>query len=463
MQPKMLTNFFNYIIGDIIIKVFLFLLLLLLSHILDPTQYGYFSLINTTIVILYIFISLNMHNAITNRFMITSENFNSYLSSILHFIIPFHIILIILEPLYKALISKFFNIDEKYFIYILLICIMLTYIYMYTSYLQASNQNKYYVIFNIIAKFAEIILIFLFAYFLKSNKYMSKIYAQIIVNTILVIYILIISLRSSIGKFNFFYLKEALIFALPLIIHVLSNSLLSQIDRFFINKIIGINLVGIYSFAYNIGMCIIIIIMTWNSSWQPKFYQLIDNKNFYLIKIITYTSTILIFFICILSTLFSKEIVIFLANDKYHDSITIVPLIIIGNSLMHIYLIYVNFVFYKQKTIIISCATLVALLINVILNYYFIRNFGIVGPALAKVISYFFLALFHYISATYITKNNIIPFKYLIYYTIGLILTYCIILCLNKLNITISILLKSVVVIIFVLKFKILNLLNNHK
>ncbi|MFS1563921.1 MAG: oligosaccharide flippase family protein [Candidatus Arsenophonus phytopathogenicus] len=257
----------------------------------------------------------------------------------------------------------------------------IAYIHIYTSYLQASSQSKRYAIFNIIAKVSEIILIFSFAYFLTSNQYMSKIYAQMIVNIILIVYILMISSKLNRGKFDFIYLKEALIFSLPLILHVLSNSLLSQADRLIINKMMGTYSAGIYSFAHNVGMCVIVVIMAWNSSWQPKLYELINNRNYCSIKITTYTGTILIFLICVLSILFSKEMVIFLASDKYYDSISILPLTIIGNSLIHVYLIYVNFIFYKKKTIIISCATLGALVINVILNYYLIPKFGIAGSA----------------------------------------------------------------------------------
>lgn len=463
MKSKTLTDFFNYALGDVFVKGFLFISLPLLSRLLDPIQYGYLSLINTATMILYVFISLNLQNSITNRFMITSENFDSYLLSILCFIIPFQIILIILEPLYRAPVSSFLGINEKDFISVLSICIMLSYIYIYTCYLQASRQSKRYVIFNIVAKISEMILIFAFAYFLTSNQYMSKIYAQMIVNIILITYVSMILWKLSRGKFNFRYLKEALIFSLPLIIHVLSNSLLSQADRLIINKIMGVYSAGIYSFAYNLGMCVIVVIMAWNSSWQPKLYKLINSRDNEAIKRATYASTVLIFLICALSMLFSKEMVVFLASDKYYDSIPILPLIIIGNSLIHIYLIYVNFIFYKKKTVIISCATLGALGINVILNYYLIPKFGIAGSAWATVIAYFFLAALHYTTATYITRNNIIPFKYLIFYSVGLLLVYPVTLYLNEMNLISGLVLKiviSLMVIVFVAKSKILKLLS---
>jgi O-antigen/teichoic acid export membrane protein len=307
------------------------------------------------------------------------------------------------------------------------------------------------------------ILIFAFAYFLTSNQYMSKIYAQMIVNIILITYVSMILWKLSRGKFNFLYLKEALIFSLPLIVHVLSNSLLSQADRLIINKIMGTYSAGIYSFAYNLGMCVIVVIMAWNSSWQPKLYKLINIRDNEAIKKATYASTVLIFLICALSMLFSKEMVVFLASDKYYDSIPILPLIIIGNSLIHIYLVYVNFIFYKKKTVIISCATLGALGINIILNYYLIPKFGIAGSAWATVVAYFFLAALHYITATYITRNNIIPFKYLIFYSVGLLLVYPVTLYLNAMDLISGLVLKLIIflmVIVFVAKSKILKSLS---
>ncbi|WP_395496493.1 lipopolysaccharide biosynthesis protein [Arsenophonus endosymbiont of Lipoptena cervi] len=463
MQSRTLKNFLNYAIGDILIKGFLFISIPIFSYLFDPIQYGYYSLINNSIIILYVFISLNLQNAVINRCMITKKNLYSYLSTIIYFIIPFQIILILFEPFYSAFISYYLGINQKDFIFILIICIMLTYIYIYTAYLQASSQSYHYIMINTISKIIETILIFYFAYFLTSNKYMSKIYAQIIINIIIIIYI-IVSFKFKFSKFKFKYLKEALIFSIPLMGHVISNALLAQIDKIIISKFIGLYDAGIYSFTYNFSICIIIIIIAWNSAWRPNFYYFLNNKNYCVIKKITYGSTILIFLTCIISMLFSKEMIYFLSSYKYHSSIPILPLIIIGNALIHIYLIYVNFLFYKRKTIIISCATFGVLIINIILNYYLVPKFNITGSACSTIISYFFLALLNYSITTYITKNNIISFKYLIFYTIGLLSTYPIILYLNNLNLIISLLIKFIIfsiIIMFIKKFAILKLLNN--
>ncbi|WP_437612230.1 oligosaccharide flippase family protein [Erwinia sp. V71] len=442
MKYKTIKDFFNYALGDIFVKGFLFISLPLLSRILDPVQYGNLSLINTAIMIVYVFVSLNLQNAVTNRYMISSEGFSNYLFSIICFIIPFQGLLLLTEKLYSGYVSSLLGIKERDFFWVLLICIMLSYVFIYTCYLQASRQSKKYVVFNIFSKLSEIIIIFIFAYSLTENEYMSKIYAQMIVNIILCLYVGYNLWRLSKGTFSSSLLKEALIFSLPLIVHVLSNSLLSQADRLIINKLLGTYSAGIYSFAYNLGMCVIVIIMAWNSSWQPKLYKLIANNDVVTVRKTTYSSSVLVFICCICGMLFSKEMVVFFASEQYYSSIDLLPIIIMGNAVIHMYLVYVNFVFYQKKSILISCATLIALFINIVLNYYMIPVLGIIGSAWATVVAYIVLAILHYFSATYFTKNNIIPLRYLVFYVAGLMLFYPVVVMLNHYDFLYALIIK---------------------
>lgn len=102
MKFKTIKDFANYALGDLFVKGFLFISLPLLSRVLNPEQYGKLSIINTAIMILYVFISLNLQNAVTNRYMLTQENFGSYLKSILYFLFPFQLILLSLSPLHET-------------------------------------------------------------------------------------------------------------------------------------------------------------------------------------------------------------------------------------------------------------------------------------------------------------------------------------------------------------------------
>ncbi|MCW6033886.1 lipopolysaccharide biosynthesis protein [Pantoea sp. JK] len=424
MKNKTIRDFANYALGDLFVKGFLFISLPLLSRILDPAEYGKLSIINTAIMILYVFVSLNLQNAITNRYMLTAENFGDYFKSILVFILPFQVALLILSPLYSGFASGLLGIDSKDFLWVLIICIMLSYLYMYTCYLQASRQSGLYVKINMLSKILEITLIFAFAYFMTSQQYMSKIYSQLIVTAFILVYLSRKLIFLATGRVKVLYIKEALVFSIPLIVHVLSNSLLSQADRIIINNSLGSSAAGIYSFTYNISTGILVLIMAWNSSWQPRLYNHIENNRLNKIREITKASTVIIFSVSSLAILFSREMIMLIAEKSYFSGIKILPIVIIGNAIIHLYLIYVNFIFYKKKSILISTATLLAVMVNVGLNYLLIPILGILGSAWATVFSYLLLTILHYITSTYIVVNNPLSAKYIIYFPCGLIIMY---------------------------------------
>ncbi len=446
MKNNTIKNFINYFIGDLFVKGFLFISLPLLSRVMSPSEYGKMSLVNTAIMILYVFISLNFQNAILNRYMTTRENFSIYLSTLIFSIIPFQILLILLFPYYSFFISPLLQISEDDLWWVIIICIQITYIYMYTSYLQASQNSSEFIKINITSKVTEIISIFILALYLTNNQYLSKIISQLIINIFLCIYVFKNFKHILTCKFDTRYLKEALWFSIPLIVHVLSNTLLSQSDRLIINNLKGDYSAGIYSFSYNIGMAILVVIMAWNSSWQPKFYRLLNcNNNYFTINNVVKNSTIIIFTMSALLILYSKEFVLILSSNLYYESYKIIPIIIIGNALIHIYLSYVNFLFYKKKSILISIGTLLALALNILLNYKLIPIYGIEGAAWATVVAYIALSLFHYVSSTYIIKLNFISLKLLIFFFVSLFIFYLITIYIENFIYPIELLIKLII------------------
>lgn len=447
MKTKTIKDFFNYAIGDLFVKGFLFISLPLLSRVMNPIEYGKLSLINSAIMILYVFMSLNMQNAIMNRFMKDEGDFSGYLGSVIIGLLPFQILLMLLSPLYVGYLSPLLGINVSDLYWVLSICFLLSYIYIYTSYLQGARKSREFVKINVISKVCEILFIFTFALFLEHNQYLSKVYAQAIINVILSIYVVCQFRKIAVFKFNKAYFISAVLFSAPLIFHVLSNSLLSQADRLIINKLLGTFEAGIYSFAYNLGMCIIVIVMAWNSSWQPKLYALIKNGEIDKIKKTTAASTFFIFISSSVAILFSKELVMLFAGPEYYSGIKIIPIIIIGNALIHIYLTYVNFVFYEKKSILISIGTIAALIANIGLNYILIPIIGIDGAAWATVASYFLLALFHYSIARVFLGINVISIKLLFKFTIGLISIYYINIYIESMTTPISIISRLSVVI----------------
>ena len=426
MKNKTISDFLNYLASDLFVKGFLFISLPLLSRVMSPEEYGKLSLINAAVMILFVFLSLNLQNAVSNRFMRDSNDFGSYLFSNMVFIIPIQALLLLISPFYLPYLSGLFSLPEKDVFFVLLICSLLSIFYTYTSYLQASRQSKDFSLLNIATKVSEVILLFIFAMYLSNDQYLSKIYAQSIIVILSLLYVAPKLYRILIFNFKFSHVKEALYFSIPLLPHVLANSLLAQVDRLIIDDQLGTVATGIYSFSYNLSMAIVVIVMAWNSSWQPRLYKLIESGNKDKIAIISKSSTLILLLISVFTMLYTQEIVVIFSSSDYYDSIRIIPIIIIGNALIHIYLTYANFVFYEKKTIFISLATLLALVVNVVFNFLFIPSYGIEGAAWATVIAYACMCLSHYLLSTYVLKLNSLSINLFVFYIVGLLCSYVI-------------------------------------
>lgn len=456
-KNKTFKDFINYFLGDLFVKGFMFISLPLLSRIMSPEDYGRMSLINAAVMILYVFISLNLQNAVINAYMKNEVDFPVYLGSVLWGLTAAQVLLAALSIYFAVPLGMLLSISKYDVYWVVAICILLSYIYIYTSYLQGARLSSSFVKLNIFSKISEVVVIFVFAWFLTQDKYLAKVYAQLVISFILLTYVLKKLKKIAVFKFNVRYFISALAFSSPLIIHVLSNALLSQVDRLFIAKMLGEGQAGIYSFAYNIGMCILVVVMAWNSSWQPKLYKLIDSKdNGKIIRIVD-VSSLLLLIVSFLSILFSKQMVEVLADNRYRESISVVPVILIGNSLIHIYLSYVNFTFYKKKTIYVSIGTLLAVAINIALNYILIPIYGIHGAAWATVIAYFMLAFFHYLIATIMLKANPLSLFLLLWYSALLLASYFLVIYLDSLSLWISLSIKAMII------FIILNILMKTK
>lgn len=441
-DSKTVKDFYNYFFGDLLVKGFMFLSLPLLSRIMSSDDYGRMSLINAAVMILYVFISLNLQNAILNSYMKQDVDFPSYFGSVLIGLTIVQLLLIIVCLFFSKPLSQILAITEYDLHWVIIICVFLSYIYIYTSYLQGARLSNDFVKINVVSKVSEVFLIFIIAFFLQSDKYLSKVLSQLIVSLLLFIFVINKIRKIAVFKFNIKYFVSAVAFSAPLIVHVLSNSLLSQADRLIIARELGTSAAGIYSFAYNIGMGIIVVIMAWNSSWQPKLYRLLDSNNHFDIRINVYKSSFVVAVLTLMAMLYSKEMVVVLAGNAYVDSISIIPIIILGNALIHIYLCYVNFTFYMKKTLLISMGTVSAMLINVALNYYLIPLYGISGAAWATVFSYLALSLFHYFIVSLILRKRIISIFLLIGFSSLLLLFYFIVRYLNEINEVKSIIIK---------------------
>jgi O-antigen/teichoic acid export membrane protein len=255
---------------------------------------------------------------------------------------------------------------------------------------------------------------------------MGSVYANLLISSVFSIYIFYNLLKISSFEFSFKYVKYSLKFGIPLLPAMLSSFILASFDIIIINQLEGSTNTGLYSFAYNIGMLMEMLILATANSWQPIFYEEFGNKNYLKLDRMAYNYSKYIYLSAVLLILFSKELVMILADKSYHVALNLVPIIVLGYLCFYLYTLYGHYTTYRKKTYLSSLYTMVAGIINIGLNYLLIPKFGYYIAAYTTFISYFVLFLLYYLNAKFILKDHVISLgkifpNFLIVLLIGII------------------------------------------
>ena len=187
--------------------------------------------------------------------------------------------------------------------------------------------------------------------------------------------------------------KPIFIFCVALIPHGMSQWIMSSSDRMIIETMLGSESVGIYSLAYNIAL----ILMLLNSglsmalpTYMIKNYDNWISRGFdnLLIRYYTCVSLILYIFVLGLYLVDSKK---FKYLGYYgNEMLLLIGIIFLSVYLLGLYYFYANYLFFHKKASVISRTTFLAATLNVVLTFVLIRFLGVVGAAVATLLSYVF-------------------------------------------------------------------------
>jgi O-antigen/teichoic acid export membrane protein len=446
----MSATFFTKALGFISVPVF--------TRLLTPDEYGILAIFASIISISTILFGLNFHGSVARYYHEEDKNFGEFISSNILFLFLFNIFLLFIINQFKIEISVLIGIEVNVFVIAVIVSIFNIPVKMFLSYLQTSKQSKKYSVLSICKSVFMLIISIVWVYMLTDKRYLGKMYGQLVVSGLLFIIAIFYFIKLGKPKFKIKHIKYSLIYGIPLIPHALSGFILSYFDRIAINQITGSLDTGLYSFAYNVGMIMNVVVMAMNKAWVPIFYDNLKENNFKKINDLATNYSRYIFMAAISLILFSREIVMILADERYYSALNLVPIIILSFVFVFLYTLFANYSFYRKKTALISTATLLAGFINIGLNYWLIPKFGYIAAAYTTLFSYMVLFVFHYINARFIIKEHVIKLKnILIDFAVVLLFTGIYLLLLNFINdfilfLVIKILLFSFLFYYFVLR-----------
>jgi len=418
---KYLKQFSLYTLVGVFNTGINFFLMPYLSHFIKPDAYGILSMVNSFVSILIPLIGLVASGLIFVEYYKghNKSEFASIFSSIQ--VIPFALTIILLIPalLFQTSIAGFLEIP-KMKSYWIPISIIIAFLSVYNDTLLSLNVTEQkpvsYTTFAISKVIVEVALTVLFVTVFKwdwEGRLLSWLTSNLVFFFISLWYFRRAELFTRRITWN--YMRAGILFGLPLILHTIGKFVVNQSDRVFIAKMVSLDEAGIYNIGYQVGLVILLVINAAGNFYNPFLYERLERFDADAKRQIVITSYLLImlfavsliFIVLIAPVLFS-----FLIDKAYSEGQKYVFWVGLSYFFWGIYIIYSGFIFYSKKTGFLGWLAILNVLLNVILNFLLIKQFGALGAAYATCISFFVIAAIVVFYATRLYNLPWFNFRY---------------------------------------------------
>jgi len=399
---KLIKQFSTYTIIGFLGAGISFLLMPYLSHFLKPEEYGILSMVNSIVTILIPLIGIAAAGIINVEYYKIKDKseFASIFSSVqLIPVLPL-LFFLLLSFFFAKPIAAFLEIptDKSYWIPLSCLLAFLTIYYEVLIAYNVTEQKPWFYSLFVISRIA--IEVSFTVYFVANlgkgweGRLMAWLIASIFSFVVAFIYFGRRNLLTI--KISRKYIIAALTFGLPLILHVIGKFVINQSDRVFITKMVSIEEAGIYNIGYQVGMILLIIVGAIGNFMQPFLFERLSNLTAIakaeIIKV-TYCAIAAMLLVLIVMTIATPTFFSALIDESYAKGTKYVFWVGLSYFFWGVYILFSGFIFFSGRTKVLGVLAVVNVVLNIGLNYLFIKRFGPLGAAYATCISFFIVSV----------------------------------------------------------------------
>jgi len=457
-NKELMKNTFIIFIGKFCTQFISFLLVPIYTNFLETSDYGYIDLVQTYVSLIVPILILRLDSAIF-RFLIDARDDDIGKKNIISstmFFLCFQIIIFITLFLVGNI---FFNI--KYIVAIALNVIFMAISSILLQLTRGMGDNVGYSIASIISGIVTIILNITFIICLKLDG-SSILIASGIANIFCSVYLM---LRNKVYNYvkvkniNKRQTKKMFSYSLPMIPDGLSWWIVNVSDRSIISFLINASANGIYAVSSKFSNILSSLFQIFNMSWQESASLHIrdDDKDEFFSNVLN--STYKIFFsICAIIMVFMPFVFELIIGDDYATAYLYIPPLLLGNLYNAMANVIGGVYIAEKNTKSVAKTTILAAIINIIINLFMIKTWGLFAAAISTLLSYVFLTVYRYIDVQKYVKMKF-NYKTLILTTIIFGMS-CVLYYINKLHFNVLNIL-TIVIISAILNMKIIKILLN--
>lgn len=364
----------------------------LYTNTLTTAEYGISELVITGTNFLIPFVTLSIQDA-TLRFALNKNNISGEVLK--NTILVLTIASVVSCLLYPFL--KLYKAIDGWTHYFLILTIVYMFRNAFSIYLKAIGKTKLYAIdsifYTILLMISNIILLTVIKMGLRGYFYATIISTTGSIILLIIFGDVIESYRSS--RVNIELLKYMVLFSFPMIFNNISWWVINSSDKVMIEYFDSVSVSGLYSVASKIPSLLTTLTNIFNQAWiisSVSEYDTTRDKNFY--------SNTFSVFNCMLVMMASgivlliKPFMQIYVGKNFIESWQYVPLLLLGSIFQSYAAFYGAIYTSAKKNVSVMTTTLVAAIINIVLNTILIPAIGIQGAVIATVVAYFIVFVF---------------------------------------------------------------------
>ena len=419
---KTMNSIVLNLVSSVITILVTFLIIPILTNIMSTADVGIATSFVTLKNILAIIVLLSIEKSIDRIILDSKDRDYESLSSILIISTISSLLFYFVYLLFSKFINNILGFSTPMMTLMFALVTIINGTNIYITYCNYKNKYKITFIYNILSSPIAQIMSLVLVYLLTTHKYLGRIIGLDFFPIIMGIIFSILILYRGKCCYDKKIVASALAISIPLIPHMLSQVLLSNCDLLMIKNMVGASEAGIYSIAYTLSNILYLIMLQLQRPWSPWVYRRIKNNE---IDSINKNSSLLITFAALLAvglfTVAPDAITLFL-NSNYLPARYIVAPICVGIFFQIMYILFYDIEYYYKKNKSIAVFSIITAIINLILNYIFIKTYGYYAAAYTTLVSYLILTILHYCGVKKVENRKLYNIKYFVGLSIVVIL-----------------------------------------
>lgn len=399
-----------YGLSNILNRIVSFILLPLYLHYLTPSDYAIKELLVYTIAFVEIVLDMGI-NAALGRFYFDSEDQkdrNLVVTTALYGFGFGSSVLILLTLLGSRALTVLIFKDADYTHLMILALAGLgvdMYIKVAYNYMRVRHRSLTLTIVSVVRLSMQLGLniLFIVGYGMGVE---GILWSTLISNVVLVAYLMPYVLRETGLRYSWPKLKEMIHFGLPLIPSSFMSYIVNVSDRFFVNSMHGLQMTGLYTLGYRFGVLINEFVSApFAQIWTPRRFEMYekDEAERIFAQIFTYFC-LAMFFVGLGISVTIKDVIQFISEKEYWEAWVVVPPLtftyIISSFTMH----FNVGIMMKKKTSYVMYINISTAILNLALNYFMIKPWGMWGAVWATLISFAVKDIITYYASSRLVK-----------------------------------------------------------